>query len=79
MRPYEMEFYNASNGVVFRMRWASAEHFRLGQIFLRELVGPPSPPDKKLDVPESYYLPDANAYEALLAFRRKLRKEHNPR
>ena len=76
MSKFKMEFYNAASGVVFILSWRDEKEFRMGQEFLRELVGGPagrigSHPDQ----PDFYYLKNEQERDALYAFRQKLQEK----
>jgi hypothetical protein len=71
---FKMEIYTVHNGVLMTIAWANEEEFRLGQAFLKELVGGSCgrttfDPDNT----EFYCFENKQQLDALFDFRRDLR------
>lgn len=63
-------------GAVMTIRWRNDEEHALGKVFLRKLAGAPSI-ESGADARECYYLHDKDKFEALLDFRKALRKKRS--
>ncbi|MFZ5733487.1 MAG: hypothetical protein ACOY4O_12175 [Pseudomonadota bacterium] len=77
MSKFKTELY--VTGVVMTISWRDEDEHRQGKAFLRELAGAPATrtTTKWNEPDECYYLHEKDKFEALLDFRKALRKKRS--